>query len=332
MASHISRRKFLATLGGVAAAWPHAARAQKAPTPVIGFLNSASAGSNALNVAAFRRGLNETGFIDGQNTLIEYRWAENQYDRLPELATELVHRQVVVIAAAGSTASALAAKAATPAIPIVFSTGEDPVQLGLVASLNRPGGNATGVTLFTTEVVAKRLGLLHELVPRATRVAVLVNPSDATRMESTVRDVGAAARVSGLQIDIFKAGTIDEIDAAYAAMVRARPDAVFVGPEPFFFSRRVQLAILAARHAIPATYAARAYVEAGGLMSYGTDTADVYRQLGVYVGRILKGAKPSDLPVQQPTKFELVINLHTARTLALELPPSLLARADEVIE
>jgi putative ABC transport system substrate-binding protein len=330
----VKRRQFITLIGAATSllALPLAAGAQQQALPMVGFLHSASAGSNELNVAAFQRGLSEAGFFDGQNTRIEYRWAENQYDRLPELATDLVRRQVVVLAAAGSTASALAAKAATSTIPIVFSTGEDPVHLGLVASLNRPGGNATGVTLFTTEVVAKRVGLLHELLPRAARVAVLVNPTDAARMESTVRDVEAAARVSGLQIDIFNAGTIDEIDAAYATMVRARADAVFVGPEPFFFSRRVQLAILAARHAIPATYAARAYVEAGGLMSYGTDTADVYRQLGVYVGRILKGAKPSDLPVLQPTKFELVINLHTARTLGLELPPTLLARADEVIE
>jgi putative ABC transport system substrate-binding protein len=300
--------------------------------PVVGFLHSASAGPNVLNVAAFQRGLSEGGFIDGQNLRIEYYWAENQYDRLPELAADLVRRQVAVIATGGSTASALAAKAATSTIPIVFGIGEDPVQLGLVASLNRPGGNVTGVTLFTTEVVAKRLGLLHELVPGATRIAVLVNPIDATRAESTVRDVRTAARASGLQIDVLNASTIQEIDAAFAIIVRKRVDAVFVGPEPFFFSRRVQLAILAARHAIPATYAARAYVEAGGLMSYGTDTEEYYRQHGVYVGRILKGTKPGDLPVVQPTKFELVLNLHTARTLGLEVPPTLLARTDEVIE
>jgi len=300
--------------------------------PVIGFLHSASAGPNVLNVAEFQRGLSESGFIDGQNLRIEYHWAENQYNRLPELAADLVRRQVAVMVTAGSTASALAAKAATSTIPIVFGIGEDPVQLGLVASLNRPGGNVTGVTLFTTEVVAKRLGLLHELVPGATRVAVLVNPTDATRTESTVRDVRTAARASGLQIDVLNASTIQEIDAAFATIVREQVNAVFVGPEPFFFSRRVQLAILAARHAIPATYAARAYVEAGGLMSYGTDTGNLYRQHGVYVGRILQGTKPGDLPVVQPTKFELVINLHTARTLGIDLPPTLLARTDEVIE
>ena len=326
------RRDFITLLGGAAAAWPLAAQAQQTALPVVGFLHSASASPNVLNVAAFQRGLSESGFIDGQNLRIEYHWAENQYDRLPELAADLVRRQVAVIATGGSTASALAAKAATSTIPIVFGIGEDPVQLGLVASLNRPGGNVTGVTLFTTEVVAKRLGLLHELVPRATRVAVLVNPIDATRAESTVRDVRTAARASGLQIDDLNASTIQEIDAAFAIIVRERMDAVFVGPEPFFFSRRVQLAILAARHAIPATYAARAYVEAGGLMSYGTDTGEYYRQHGVYVGRILKGTKPGDLPVVQPTKFELVINLHTTRTLGLEIPPTLLARADEVIE
>jgi putative ABC transport system substrate-binding protein len=327
----MKRREFITLLGGAAVAWPVVARAQQA-MPVVGFLHSASAGPNVLNVAAFQRGLSEGGFIDGQNLRIEYHWADNQYDRLPELAADLVRRQVAVIATGGSTASALAAKAATSTIPIVFGIGEDPVQLGLVASLNRPGGNVTGVTLFTTEVVAKRLGLLHELVPGATRVAVLVNPIDATRAESTVRDVRTAARTSGLQIDVLNASTIQEIDAAFAIIVRERMDAVFVGPEPFFFSRRVQLAILAARHAIPATYAARAYVEAGGLMSYGTDTGEYYRQHGVYVGRILKGTKPGDLPVVQPTKFELVINLHTTRTLGLEVPPTLLARADEVIE
>jgi putative ABC transport system substrate-binding protein len=329
----VRRREVIALLGGAAAAtWPLAARAQQLAMPVIGFLHSASAGPNVLILAAFQRGLSEVGFIDGQNMRIEDHWAENQYDRLPELAAELVRRQVAVIATAGSTASTLAAKAATSAIPIVFNVGEDPVKLGLVASLARPGGNATGITLFTTEVVAKRLGLLHELVPGATRVAVLVNPTDATRTESTVRDVGMAARASGLQINVLNAGTIGEIDAAFATIMRNRDDAVFVGPEPFFFSRRVQLAILAARHASPATYAARAYAEAGGLMSYGTDTGDLYRQHGVYVGRVLKGTKPADLPVVQPTKFELVINLHTARTLGLEVPPTLLARADEVIE
>jgi ABC-type uncharacterized transport system substrate-binding protein len=327
-----NRREFITLLGGAAVAWPPVARAQQPAMPVVGFLHSASAGPNVLNVAAFQHGLNEAGFVDGQNVRIEYRWAENQYDRLPELAVELVRRQVVVIAAAGSTASTFAAKAATSAIPIVFGLGEDPVNLGLVASLGRPGGNATGITFFTTEVVAKRLGILRELVPRAARVAVLVNPTDASRTESTVRDLEMAARGSGLQISVFNAGTIDEIDAAFATIAHERADAVFVGPEPFFFSRRVQLAILAAHHGIPATYAARAYAEAGGLMSYGTDTGNLYRQHGVYVGRVLKGTKPADLPVVQPTKFELVINLQTAKTLGITVPPMLLARADEVIE
>jgi putative ABC transport system substrate-binding protein len=324
------RRAFITLLGG-AAAWPIAARAQPA-MPVIGFLNSASAGPNVLNVAAFQRGLSEVGFIDGQNMRIEYYWAENQYDRLPELAAELVRRRVTVIATAGSTASTFAAKAATSAIPIVFNVGEDPVRLGLVASLARPGGNATGITLFTTEVVAKRLGLLHELVPGATRVAVLVNPTDTTRTETTVRDVGTAALASGLQINVLNAGTIGEIDASFATMMRDRDDAVFVGPEPFFFSRRVQLAILAARHSVPAIYTVRDYAEAGGLISYGTNLADSLRQQGVYAGRILKGTKPADLPVVQSTKFELVINLRTAKALGIEIPPTLLARADEVIE
>jgi putative ABC transport system substrate-binding protein len=327
----IGRREFVTMVGGAAAA-PIAARAQQSTMPVIGFLHSASATANGPNVAAFLHGLSEAGFTEGQNVRVEYRWADNHYDQLPELAAELVRRPVAVIAAAGSTASTFAAKAATPTIPIVFGVGEDPVDLGLVASLARPGGNATGITLFTTEVVAKRLGILHELVPAATRVALLVNPTDASRTKSTVRDVGEAARASGLRISVYNADTIGEVDAAFATIAREGADAVFVGPEPFFFSRRVQLAILAAHYRIPATYAARAYVEAGGLISYGTDTWDSYRQHGAYVGRVLKGTKPADLPVMQPTKFELVINAHTARTLGLDVPPTLLARADEVIE
>jgi len=327
MASHIERRKFLATLGGAAAAWPLAARAQQA-MPVIGHLDS---GDRSQHMAAFHRGLAETGYVVGQNVAIEFRAAGDQYDRFSELVAEFVRRNVAVIATGGTPAT-LAAKAATTTIPIVFATASDPVKLGLVATLNRPGGNITGISFFSAELAAKRLGLLRELLPAAARVAVLVNPADAVRAESTVRDVEAAARAIGLQIQVLNASTSGEIEAAFAALAGERADVLFVAPDAFFNDRRVQLATLAARHTIPATYAQRDYVEIGGLMSYGSSVTDAYRQVGVYAGRILKGEKPANLPVVLPTKFELVINLPTARALGLTVPPTLLARADEVIE
>jgi putative tryptophan/tyrosine transport system substrate-binding protein len=326
----MQRREFFTLLGG-AAAWPLMARAQQPAMPVIGFLDSTSPETYADLLRGFRQGLKETGYVEGENVAIEYRWAENQIGRLPELAAELVRRRVAVIATGGGTAAASAAKAATTTTPIVFVSAEDPVGLGLVASLARPGGNLTGINFLNTELAAKRLELLRELLPAATRVAVLVNPT-GTSAETTVRGVEAAARVMGLQIQVLSASTSREIDSAFATFVRERPDALFVSPEPFFRSRRVQLTHLATRHAVPATYALRDYVEAGGLMSYGASLADAFRQVGVYAGRILKGAKPVDLPVVQATKFELVINLQTARILALNVPPSLLAHADEVIE
>jgi len=280
---------------------------------------------------AFREGLKDSGYVERENVAIEYRWAENQLDRLPELAAELVRRQVAVIAAT-STYSAFAANAATTTTPIVFLVGEDPVRLGLVASLARPGGNLTGINNFTGELTVKRLELLREMVPGAARIAVLVNPAYATTTETALSDAAAAARVMGLQIQVLKASTSREIDAAFATFVRERPDAVFVGLDVFFISRRAQLVNLASRHALPATYPLREFAEVGGLMSYGTNIADTFRHIGVYAGRILKGAKPADLPVVQSTKFELVINASTARMLGLAVPPTLLATADEVIE
>jgi putative ABC transport system substrate-binding protein len=308
----MKRREFITLLGGVAAAWPITAHAQHLMMPVVGVLDGGPADAKRL-LGPFWQGLGE-------------------YDRLPHLAADLVRRQVSAIAIPSSTPASLAAKAATKTIPTVFGVGDDPVKLGLVASLARPGGNATGINFFIAELAAKRLGLLHELVPGATRVAVLVNPTDQVRTESNVRDVETAAGATGLQIQILKASTIGEIDAAFATIVQERADALFVVPDSFFNSRRVQLATLTARHAIPAVYPVRDYVEAGGLMSYGTSFADARRQVGLYTGRILKGEKPADLPVLQPTRFDLVINLTTAKALRLTIPSTLLARADEVIE
>jgi len=325
------RRELITLLGGVAV-WPFAARAQQPPLPVIGFLQTGTADASTSDAGAFRRGLAESGYVEGQNVTVEYHWLEGQYDRLPALAADLVRRRVAVIATPGNTPGTIAAKAATATIPIVFGVAEDPVQIGLVASLARPGGNATGINFFSHEVVAKRLGLLHDLVPKAVRVAVLVNPANAGSAETTLRDVQAAAPGIGLQIQMFKAATIGEIDAAFAAMARAPPDALFVAPDQFFGSRRGQFSTLATRDKIPAAYSNRIFAAAGGLMSYGTDIADMYRRVGVYTGQILKGAKPADLPVLQSTKFELVINLQTARALDIAVPPSLLAIADEVIE
>jgi putative ABC transport system substrate-binding protein len=297
--------------------------------PVIGFLDAASAGERAWVVAAFRRGLAESGFVEGRNVIIEFRWADGQFDHLLELAADLVRRQVRVIATPGSLDAGLAAKAATTTIPIVFGAPSDPVKLGLVASLNQPGGNATGVNFFSSEVVAKRMQLLRELVPAAKSVALLVNPTERSE-EATRRDVEAAA--DGLRILVREASTIGEIDAAFASMVAEKVDALFVAPSPFFSARRVQLAVLAARHNFPTALSTRPSVEAGGLMSYGSDIADTFRQVGVYTARVLKGAKPAELPVLQATKFELAINLSTARALGVAIPASLLALADEVIE
>jgi putative ABC transport system substrate-binding protein len=323
------RRDFITLLGGAAAPWPLAASAQQT-LPVVAFIRNGSADANARNVAAFRKGLNETGYVEGQNVTVEYHWPET-YDRLPALLADLVSRHVAVIAAGGD-AVALAAKVATATIPIVFGIGQDPVKVGLVATLARPGGNATGHNSFSREVTAKRLQLLHELVPKAVRFAVFVNPANAAITENTVRGVQQAAPTLGLQIQIFNATTIGEIDAAFAILEHERPDALFVAADAIFTGYRVQFATLTARERIPAAYSNREPVEAGGLMSYGTDFADANRQVGAYTGRILKGEKPADLPVMQPTRFEFVLNLKTAKALGLTVPDTLLALADEVIE
>jgi putative ABC transport system substrate-binding protein len=326
----MKRREFITLFGG-AVAWPLAARAQQPAMPVIGFLGAASPGPFAPQVAAFRQGLDEAGYVEGRNVTIEYRWAnDGQYDRLPAMAAELVHRQVAAIVAV-SIPAAIAAKAATATIPIVFNVTGDPVRLNLVASLARPDSNATGVNSFLAELGAKQLGLLRELLPTAARIGLLVNPTNAN-VEGVTKDVTAAAATLGVQIDVVQASDSREIEAAFATLVRNKADALLIGSDVFFISRRVQLATLTARHAIPAVQNVRGFAEVGGLMSYGTSQTEASRQLGVYTGRILKGAKPADLPVVQSTKFEFVINLPTARALGIEIPPTLLARADEVIE
>jgi putative tryptophan/tyrosine transport system substrate-binding protein len=325
------RREFITLLGGAAVAWPLVARAQEPTMPVIGFLHPSSPEAAASRLPAFRQGLREAGFVESENVAIEYGWADGQMDRLPALAADLVRRRATVIVAPGGNAGALAAKAATTTIPIVFLVGEDPVGLGLVGSLARPGSNMTGVNFFTVELAAKRLELLRELVPAVTRVAALVDPN-AGNAEATAREVETAARSMGLQIQVLNTSSGREIDMAFAGFARERSDALFVGSGPFFIDRRVQLALLAAHHSVPATYQDRLNAEAGGLMSYGASLTDAYRQIGAYAGRILKGTKAADLPVVQATKIDLVINVQAARVLGLTVPPSLLARADEVIE
>jgi putative ABC transport system substrate-binding protein len=325
-----NRREFIALLGGAAAAWPLAARAQQPAMPVVGFVSGGS--PVADRAAAFRKGLSEAGFIEGQNVTVEYHWLDGQFDRLPSLMADLVRRRVAVIATPGGNLAAREAKAATTTIPIVFGVGEDPVKLGLIANLARPGGNVTGINFFAQEVTAKRLGLLHDLVPKAVRVAVLVNPANTSTAEAALRDVPEAARALGLHIQVLKASTSREIDAAFAILVRDRADVLFVAGDTFFSSRRVQFVTLTSRDRIPAAYVDRDTVEAGGLMSYGTNSRDMYRHVGAYAGQILKGAKPADLPVVQSTKLEFVINLQTARALGIEVPNALLLLADEVIE
>jgi len=328
----VNRRGVMTVLGGAAVTWPLTVRAQQPAMPVIGFLDPRSPDASADIRRAFQQGLKEAGYVERENVTIEYRWADNHIDRLPELAAELVHRQVAVIAASGGPPAALAAKAASKSIPVVFGIGQDPIRLGLVASLARPSGNLTGVSFFNTELTGKRLAFLRELVPGAVRVAVLLNPTSAVNAETILRDVDATAGALGVQIQVFNASTSREIDEAFKALMRERPDALFVGSDSFFSSRRIQLVNLTARHSLATSFAQREFADVGGLMTYGTNLADTFRQMGIYTGRILKGAKPADLPVMQSTKFELVINAQTARLLEIAVPSSLLAIADEVIE
>jgi len=326
------RREFIALLGGAAAAWPLAARAQQPALPVIGFLGSASPDLYAVRLSAFRQGLKQAGYVEGQNVAIEYRWADGHYDRLPVLAAELVHRRVTVIVAGGGTPSVVAAKAATATIPIVFETATDPVQLGLVASLNRPGGNLTGVTNLNVEVGPKRLELLRELMPTAIIIAVLVNPTSGVLAEQVLHELEAAAPAFGMQLHALPASTERDLDTVFAALGQLRADALVIAPDIFFLAHTEQLGALALRHAVPAISSNRAFVTAGGLMSYGTSEADSYRLVGISAGKILRGEKPGDIPVQQATKVELIINLKTAKALGLTVPLPLLGRADEVIE
>ena len=327
----LRRRQFITLLGGAAAVWPLAAWAQQRAMPVVGYLSSRSPEDTTHLLAGFRQGLADGGFVEHQNVTIEYRWALGQYDHLPALATELTRLPVIVVVSTGGEPAALAAKAATSTIPIVFGTGTDPVKAGLVASYNRPGGNATGINFQTADMEAKRLGLLHELMPQAKNIAFLYNPKFAAA-EGQLHDVREAARTLGLQVNVLHASTDDEINAAFRTMVQQQTAALVLAADPFFDTRRSQLVVLAAYNMLPAIYQFREYAAAGGLMSYGIDAVDAYRQIGIYAARILKGARPGDLPVMQPTKFELIINLKTAKALGLEIPPMLLARADEVIE
>jgi len=332
MASHIGRRKFLATLSGAAVAWPLGARGQQSAMPVIGFLSIRSPNTDGRFLVSFRQGLSDSGFVEGQNIAVEYRYAEGQIDRLPSLVADLVRRQVAIIVTTGSVQGALTAKTATNTIPIVFTTGGDPLREGLVHSLNRPGGNLTGVTTSFSEAASKRLGLLREIAPKSAVIGVLVNPNDPVAANNEADNMRAAARSVGQRIEILRAGTECDIDTVFASMIDMRVDALLVAPHALFATQTNQLVALAARHAIPTLYWRREFAEAGGLMSYGSSLADAFRVVGVYAGRILKGEKPGDLPVQQPTKFELVVNVKAAKTIGLTIPESFLARADEVIE